>query len=179
MPILRTWVGGGSGGSLPRPEPHAAGVEVPDTDEAIKRIAIEFERARRYERSVTVAVFSIEAPSPDAPGASRPEPAGHASAAKHLCPVVREAMRETDLVVCDPATRRCVVVMPEIGPEEGHRAVARMRDLCASRLECPVRGDLAVFPRDGWVFPDLVEVAEKQAQQAAGMTLVTHEPLRS
>ena len=94
-------------------------------------------------------------------------------------PVVREAMRETDPVVCDPATRRCAVVMPELGPEEGHRAVARMRDLCASRLECPVRGDLAVFPRDGWVFPDLVEVAEKQAQQAAGMTLVTHEPLRS
>lgn len=125
------------------------GEAVPDLHGALPRIAAEFERARRYERTVTVAVFTLD-------------PADHASSTAHLCPVVREAVREIDLVVCDPVARRCVVVMPEIGAEEGRRAVSRMRELCAKQLRCPVQGDLAVFPRDGWMFPDLVEAAQKQ-----------------
>mgnify|MGYP003586622141 CR=1 FL=1 len=129
---------------------------VPELQGALPRIAAEFERARRYERTVTVAVFTLDATD-------------HASSTEHLCPVVREAVRETDLVVCDPVARRCVVVMPEIGAEEGRRAVGRMRELCAKQLRCPVRGDLAVFPRDGWMFPDLVEAAQKQ--------VVTDEPI--
>ena len=160
--------------------------EVPDLHGALPRIAAEFERARRYERTVTVAVFTVAPAGRQASIAAiagdRVAAADHESETNHLCPVVREAVRETDLVVCDPVARRCVVVMPEIGPEEGRRAVARMRELCASRLQCPVRGDLAVFPRDGWVFPDLVEVAQKQAQSAAGEALVslrTNESLGS
>lgn len=127
----------------------AAAAAVPELEGALPRIAAEFERARRYERTVTVAVFTLDA-------------ADHASSTVHLCPVVREAVREIDLVVCDPVARRCVVVMPEIGAEEGRRAVGRMRELCTRQLRCPVRGDLAVFPRDGWMFPDLVEAAQKQ-----------------
>jgi hypothetical protein len=148
-------------------------------DGSLRRIAAEFERARRYERSVTVAVFSLASPGKGAPDDA--VPGGHASSTTHLCPVVRQAVRETDLVVCDRVTRRCVVVMPEIGAEEGQRAVARMRELCAAQLQCPVRGHLAVFPRDGWVFPDLVEVAAKQgyAVEAPREPLLPREALGS
>lgn len=149
----------------------------PESDGSLQRIAAEFERARRYDRSVSVAVFSLDAAEAGAPDGTAG--GGHASSTVHLCPVVRQAMRETDLVVCDPVSRRCVVVMPEIGAEEGQRAVSRMRELCAAQLRCPVRGDLAVFPRDGWVFPNLVEVAEKQARATSGGVLVSREALSS
>ena len=164
----------------------ADGAGVRELGDVLPRIAAEFERARRYERSVTVAVFTVAprggnlADTFSISGSDGRAAGDRAPSGGHLCPVVREAVRETDLVVCDPAARRCVVVMPEIGAEEGRRAVSRMRELCAARLRCPVLGDLAVFPRDGWMFPDLVEIAQRQASSAdGGLTPLVPGPLGS
>jgi hypothetical protein len=157
------------------------------------RIFAEFERARRYERSVTVAVFSSArggsngnggASAHDGNGdngngnghhgnghgvhredaAGRVEPGG----AGPMAAVLAAATREIDLVTCHAGL--CVVVMPEIGTEEGRKAVRRVRDLCADRLAARVEAGIAVFPQDGWVFLDLVEVARTRARdgQAPG-----------
>jgi hypothetical protein len=41
-----------------------------------------------------------------------------------------------------------------------------MRQLCTARLSCAIRADIAVFPRDGWMFLDLVDLAQRQARSA-------------
>jgi hypothetical protein len=145
---------------------------VPQLREALPLITAEFERARRYERTVTIAVFAV-APNGTGSASSAPENGrnGAAPGDDRLLPavlasVVRQAMRETDLVACDAAGRRCIVVMPEIGAEEGRQAVSRMRQLCTARLSCAIRADIAVFPRDGWMFLDLVDLAQRQARSA-------------
>ncbi len=127
--------------------------------EALPRISAEFERARRYERSVTVVVFARPA-SGGTNGGN-----GHqasAADARSLAGVLASATREIDLVICE--TQCCVVMMPEIGTEDGRRAVRRMRELCAHRLETPVAAGIAVFPEDGWLFLDLVDVARREAR---------------
>jgi len=128
--------------------------------EALPRIAAEFERARRYERSVTVVVFARPASGGTNGGNGHQAPAGAGS----LAGVLASATREVDLVISD--TQCCVVMMPEIGTEDGRRAVRRMRELCARRLGTPVAAGIAVFPEDGWLFLDLVEVARRQARTA-------------
>ncbi|RPJ58153.1 MAG: hypothetical protein EHM24_28870, partial [Acidobacteria bacterium] len=142
---------------------------MPQLREVLPRIAVEFERARRYERTVTVAVFTLDPGVASVPagtggnGLNGAAALGGRSLAVVLASVVRQAMREIDLVTCDPAARCCVVVMPEIGLDEWRRSMTRMRQLCAARLGCPVRADIAVFPQDGWVFLDLVDAAQRHA----------------
>lgn len=144
---------------------------VPQLREVLPLITAEFERARRYERTVTIAVFSAgvdrSSDPPSVPGNGRAAGASGddgRSLPALLASVVRHATREMDLVACDLPGRRCIVVLPEIGHEEGRRAVNRMRQLCAANLSRPIRADIAVFPRDGWLFPDLVDLAQRNAQ---------------
>jgi len=140
---------------------------VPQLREALPLVTAEFERARRYERTLTVAVLSLNGDGP-----AQSHEYGRAGAPRVdrsalpavLASVVREAVRETDLVACDRAGRRCIVVMPEIGPEEGRRAVSRLRQLCDATLSCAVQADSAVFPGDGWTFQDLVQVAQRNSR---------------
>jgi len=130
--------------------------------EALPRIAAEFERARRYERSVTVVVFTRPASGGTNGGNGHHAPT--ASDVRSLAGVLASATREIDLVICD--TQCCVVIMPEIGTEDGRRAVRRMRELCARRLGAPVGAGIAAFPQDGWMFLDLVDVARRQTRTA-------------
>jgi hypothetical protein len=131
---------------------------------AMPRITAEFARARRYERPVTVAVFAVADAGRrpmarrgrDRPAVREGQPIGP------LLPVVaRSAIREIDIVCCDTETGWCIVVMPEIGREEGQQAVTRMAHLCAERLGEPVLSGLAVYPEDGWILLDLVDVAKR------------------
>jgi len=123
---------------------------------------VEFERARRYERSVTVAVFT--GPAARAGNGANGHHAPGAVDPRSLAGVLASATREVDLVTCH--AHSCVVVLPEIGPEEGIRAVRRMREVCAGRLSAPIAAGIAVFPEDGWLFLDLVDVALRNARTA-------------
>ncbi|HSK10996.1 MAG TPA: hypothetical protein VK911_15545, partial [Vicinamibacterales bacterium] len=130
--------------------------------QALPQISAEFERARRYERTLTVAVFTGSAePKGGSNGGKRGRSPGDDRA---LGGVLASAIREIDLVTCHPAAGCCVVMMPEIGPEEGRRAVGRMRELCARRLNQPISTGIAVFPQDGWLFLDLVDLAQRHAR---------------
>jgi hypothetical protein len=144
--------------------PHGASDEAaPPLREALPQISAEFRRARRYERTVAIAVLTV---GPDGATAGRhgPAPANGRAAASVLASALRQVVRDEDIVACD--AQRCVLVMPEIGPEEGRKGVARMRQLVADRVGRPIRADIAGFPQDGWTFDDLLEVAEKRARSA-------------
>jgi hypothetical protein len=132
---------------------------VPQLRDLLPRIATEFERARRYERTVTVAVFLAAG---EGDGLSTGQ-AGTAPAAHSLGHILSGAIRAIDLVARHPLGF-CVVVMPEIGSEEGRRAVSRMRALCASRLGLPIDAGIAGFPHDAWLFLDLVDMACRHAR---------------
>jgi hypothetical protein len=142
------------------------GAETPPLRGALPRVAAEFARARRYERPIAIAVFTV---APEGGGLMLPAGAGEAgdddaraaSFVSALSMVARSAVREIDIVSCDANSEWCVVVMPESGQEEGERAVARMQRLCAERLGGRVRAGLALFPRDGWTFLDLVDSAKR------------------
>jgi hypothetical protein len=131
---------------------YARGSELPDDRQALAKVAEEFARARRYERPLTVAVLVVE----DAPSAR--SPADRRPAA--LAIATRQAMREVD-IICEADPGRCVVVIPEAGPEEARRAIRRTCQSCAERLGRSLRVGLATYPSDGWTFPDLVEAAER------------------
>lgn len=138
---------------------------VPALRQALPQISAEFARACRYERTVTIVVFSVAHADPDASSATGGNGRNASTGGPDcLAGVLASAMREMDLVTCDPAARCCVVVMPEIGAEEGRRAVSRMSGLCSGRLGRPIEAGIAVFPQDGWSFLDLVDVALRQAR---------------
>jgi|WetSurMetagenome_2_1015567.scaffolds.fasta_scaffold145168_3 hypothetical protein len=143
--------------------------EPPPLRGAMPRIAGEFARARRYERPVTVAVFAV-ADARRLPMARRDRDRPAVREGQPMWPVLpivaRSAIREIDIVCCDADTGWCIVVMPEIGREEGQRAVARMAQLCAERLGEPVLSGLAVYPEDGWILLDLVDVAKRSIAPA-------------
>lgn len=143
---------------------------VPELGDALPWILGEFQRARRYERTVTVAVLTVTRSSAwwqaDARGEEGSTHRRGAAIPAVLAAALRQAMRETDLVAWDPATRRCIVVMPEIGVAEGARAVERMQAVCASGVGCAFSAEVAEFPQDGWTFDELLDVAGERRRQA-------------
>lgn len=142
-----------------RQQAASAEVDLPSLPAALPQIAAEFARARRYERPVTVAVFSVAPAQEGDHVVGTPLRPPSLAVAPVLGTVARRAMREIDIVSCDTDSGCCIVVMPEIAPEEGQRAIARLRGLCADRLGCPIFAGMAVFPLDGWTFGDLVRTA--------------------
>lgn len=150
--------GSGNGGLSAGDGQHARASELPDPRQALAKVAEEFARARRYERPLTVAVLVLEDRDADRPATA---------ASRHRPPVLavatRQAMREID-IICQADPGRCVVVIPEAGPEEARQAIRRTCHSCAERLGCSLRVGLATYPRDGWTFPDLVEAAERHAE---------------
>jgi hypothetical protein len=159
--------GGEDGERVPIDGRLPVAMSTPPLRGALPRVAAEFARARRYERPITIAVFTV-APGhtglllpPVGADAAVREREGKGAFVSALAVVARSAVREIDIVSCDATSEWCVVVMPESGQEEGERAVARMQRLCAERLGGPVLAGLALFPRDGWTFLDLVDSAKR------------------
>jgi len=146
--------GGFSGGDAR----HARATPLPDARQALAKVAEEFARARRYERPLTVAVLVLEDGA-----AARPSIEARRQRPAALAVATRQAMREID-IICEADPGRCVVVIPEAGPEEARQAIRRTCQSCAERLGCSLRVGMATYPRDGWTFPDLVEAAERHAQ---------------
>jgi hypothetical protein len=142
-----------------------AGAGVPRFREALPGLLAELARARRYGRSLTIVLFTADAA--DGTNASGAEPAEHAARsalnAAVLAALLRETMRDIDIVTYASALGRCVVGMPEVGRDEALLAVSRLRDLCATRLALPVRADVAVFPHDGLTLEELIRVASAKA----------------
>lgn len=178
-------------GGVPR---HAAAVlaaaGVPRFRDALPRMVLELERARRYGRPLSVALVGPEtAHGHDGNGSTPVSHNGQSDSASPtsgplfaalLGSLLRELMRETDIVAYAAALDRCVIVMPEMGETESRLAVRRLRDQCASHLSVPIRAQVAVFPDDGFTLEELVKLAEARShvlQPAAALQRAPETPV--
>jgi hypothetical protein len=143
---------------------------VPRLQKALPLINGELQRARRYGRTMTIALLWGESGAAGEAsvehGTAHP-PHSHASVVPALiAALLRETMREIDIVTYASGIDRCVVVMPESGDEEARLAFARLRRMCSDRLEMPVHATLAVFPADGLTLGELIRAADENGRPA-------------
>ena len=143
---------------------------IPGYRQALPLITSEFERARRYNHPLSLALFgmvtAIEAAgaSSSRNGHGTPEAAGLFPAV--LASLLRESTREIDIVTYVAMLARCLVLMPETDRPAAEYAVRRLRTLAGQRLLTPVTTGVAVFPADGLVLDELVRLAAAQPLRA-------------
>jgi hypothetical protein len=155
---------------------------VPTVRQAFPRLVKELDRARRYARPLAIMIVADHrGAGPTHQSSTEPVVDGASSPARvvptvspgsvlipvFIASVLREVMREADIIAYAAALGRCVVMMPEVSRAEAIRARSRVGELCASRLDFAVRAGIAVFPEDGWTLDDLISNAEHSADRHA------------
>jgi len=143
-------------------------VGVPGFRQALGQLSREMDRARRYQRALTITVFAYsEGATADMRGDGGSgeafAPGGHVLLPAILASLLREVTRGTDIVAYVSSHNRCIVVMPETGAVEAVRGVSRLRDLCVERLRCSIHSGTAVFPSDGLTLEELIRHATDRA----------------
>jgi hypothetical protein len=148
----------------------AAGV--PRFRDALPRMLMELERARRYVRPLAISLYAV-APKVSAGNGTGGRHAEQATvapwdvvdplAAALLGSMLRELVREIDIVAYAAALGQCTVVMPELSQPEASLATRRLRDVCSARLTMPIRAEVAVFPQDGLTLEELITLVETKS----------------
>ena len=168
---------------------------VPRFHKALPQMHAELQRARRYGRVVTLALFgggdlaSAAALSNSGEfshlercaniagaGAWAGERSGGpddvvAPALAAAC--LRELVRDLDIVTYSASISRCVVLMPEIGADEARLAIDRLCHLCEQRFALAARADVAIFPEDGLTIDALIRAAADNRRPSMGPVLVS------
>jgi GGDEF domain-containing protein len=147
---------------------------VPTFRKTLPRLNAEVNRARRYERPLTIAlVWDARPPEPAARGGimgarrgrkrsgADPSPLGIGSP---LIPVViasvlTEIVRDIDIVTYAASLGRFLVLMPETSEAQGRQAIERVAEICVTRLMLPVQARVAIFRDHGWTLEELVRHA--------------------
>jgi hypothetical protein len=149
----------------PVPAPDAVGpahaFPVPAYREVQPLLVIELRRARRYDRALSVALLSLEAPARARGGAAPPAPlAGLAPAVYGLLgSYLRNALRETDILTAAPESLAFAVFLPETDRGGAERALERFRAGFLVAAGYPLRGGVAAFPGDGLTIEDVLDRA--------------------
>lgn len=151
--------------------------------QAFPELSAELDRARRYRRPLAILLVT-DARLPDGNGidSSANRNTGYhgslpGSASSPLTPasalitaligsVLRDAVREADIVTYASMLGRCMVMMPEVSAAEAPLALARVGGVCASRLMFPIRAGVSAFPQDGWTLEELIRRAEQAEEEA-------------
>ena len=142
---------------------------VPTLREALPQLSTEIDRARRHSRPLSVVVFGLDSIATDV-GIARlaSESDGQTQTALFpllsalLAPSLREALRQTDIVTYATPGAQSLVVLPETTAEGARQTVARLLQLSAIQVLCPLRIGLAAFPDDGWTLEDMILRAEDE-----------------
>jgi hypothetical protein len=144
--------------------------------QALPRLRSELDRARRYNRPLTMALIGDARVSATWPkggpvlydasakrGGNGVHPAPLAPGSPLIPAVIasllREMTREVDIVTYAATLGRCMVAMPEATEAQGRQAMTRVGEMCARRLMVPVQARLASFPQDGWTLEELIRRA--------------------
>lgn len=141
--------------------------------QALPRLRAELDRARRYNRPLTMALIGdarVSAGWPQAPvlyevnarratGSVAPLAPGSPLIPAVIATLLREMTREVDIVTYAATLGRCLVAMPEATEAQGRQAMTRVGEMCARRLMVPVQARLASFPQDGWTLEELIRRA--------------------
>ncbi len=134
---------------------------------------VEIDRARRYQRALTVARFGGPLRMPHlgetrrfvhTPGGrhgdrmSLDEPG---TLVRAIADVLLGTVRQCDVVAADPDQGHCLVVMPETDDEKATQAVQRLHEACLAHVMLPLHVGVATFPRDGLTLEELVRHASE------------------
>lgn len=147
--------------SVDEPSPLSPVVDSPDM------LQMELERARRYQRGLSIVVLSIERPG--APGNGwngQGEPlhsvkvAGPPRVVARLAAAgLRNILRQSDVLCYQPKENRFVLALAESDAEQANKALVRIRETFRDRLEMGVRAGISRFPDDALTLADLIDTA--------------------
>jgi hypothetical protein len=148
---------------------------VPTFHKTLPRLRDELDRARRYQRPLTVALVgdarAIGGAVMDAAARRQWEasPLGPGSPLIPvlIAPLLSEVTRSVDIVTYASTLARCVIVMPEAGSSQAADAMRRMASLCTERAHVPVQACCATFPGDGLTLEELIRKAASTFDRAA------------
>lgn len=181
--MLKNWIArflksGDAGPNGRTPDPglwHAAAGDDPGAFGAVidapDLLQTELERARRYERGLSVVVLAIEPLSGTESEPSTPPQMVSLLAAAGL----RGMVRQTDVLCYQPAQDRFVMGLTECTAEEAGQTVARISQLVRERLRLGIRAGIAQFPDDALTLAELVTAAGATAD-GEGRTLDAWTP---
>ncbi len=138
------------------------------------RLAFELGRARRYQRPLAVVVLSLgdDQVQEQVGRLIRAGGNGNGDAflqlitcAKPLVSfllgsILREALREGDVVSYDAVSDRYAILLTEVNNSQARQAVERLDDLLYKRTFVHFRAGIAEFPSDGLTLEDLVSHAQ-------------------
>jgi len=144
--------------------PLTLGIEagtLPSLHQALPRLGHEVARARRYERPLSIALIATD--DPQAPSL----------VTLMLAALVRESVRDTDIVAYAPSLALCIVGLPEARQAGARTAMQRVQALCLERLMLAVRSGVAEFPSAGWTLEELIKQAEVDAMRDATLPALT------
>lgn len=135
-------------------------VSIPTYRQAMPRFALELRRSRRYQHPLTVLVIGPEPTglSPNGGGANDQKKAWEPETGSlwlFLGSLLRDAIRETDVLAQAALDGVYAVMLTDSGPEEATQAARRFDDSFHERTGARLRIGLATFPDDGLTFPDL------------------------
>jgi hypothetical protein len=164
---------------------------VPSYRATLPRLARELARMRRYERPLVVVVFRAGEAYAEAAAknggrgnggslrrngrSGHPYSEGSSLAFWHAGAMLRDLVRDTDVVSCDFGSHQYVVVLPETNRQQAHQAAVRLQNLIRKVVQVPLRAGVAEFPSDGLIIEELVKGAAADCEKLGGVGgLVAH-----
>jgi len=139
-----------------------ADITVPTYRNTQQRLSLELARMRRYERSLAVMVLHLDA-QPVVPGDAKRKVQRPGSLLYwHVGTMLRDLLRDSDIVTSDPASERFVILLPEANRNQALLAANRLQTPIVATAQMRVRMGVAEFPGDGLILEELVKVAEAE-----------------
>lgn len=136
---------------------------------------VELERARRYERSLSIVVLwttplgDEDAVQRRGNGIGREGPEGPPQVVSLLAASgLREILRESDILCFKPIANRFVLALAESDTESANGALERIRSLFHDRLRLEVCAGTSRFPEDGLTLESLIAEATARAERPSG-----------
>jgi GGDEF domain-containing protein len=146
---------------------------IPTYRRSFPNLAHELARARRYQRPLSVVVLSLEGEQLVKPERSLVAGGGNGSFSSQsqlrqtsqlvfplVGPILRDALRESEIVTYDPTTNQYVVLLTESTKAQATQFVQRLTELASKRTLIRLRAGIAEFPVDGLTMEDLVSRAQ-------------------
>jgi len=140
--------------------PRTTAAAVPSYKKSLPLLGQELARMRRYERGLAVLVVGVDRRTQDAEGGNSGRNGRETSYAFwHIGAMLRDLLRNSDIVTSDPAADRFIVLLPESNRAQAQQTANRLRSTLQSATQLRVRMGMAEFPADGLIIEELVKAA--------------------
>jgi GGDEF domain-containing protein len=145
---------------------------------SLPELTQEVTRARRYQRPLSIMVLSMQPDQLSEYMSSLFGRGGNGNSANRdrllaraaqlvtvvLGPVLRDVLRQTDIVTYMAAEDQYVILLPESDGAQAERVVERINEHFYTRTFAHLRAGIAAFPADGLTVEDLVARAQSPSQ---------------